>query len=193
MDKLLKKVDENGFGIESVFESKCHHDIKILHERVHCFLITKTGGFIFQKKVTGPLTNRYKWDIGISEHVYYKETPEKAISRSLKDTLGIISSRTPKLFREYISKTDGEEEYIKTYLLRCDPEIIKFNLNERSSVGVFSWSKVHLMTVRQPERLKCSLESELLSLRCSILETKKDEKIKIVTEDDVLNYCEIKL
>ena len=108
MDKLLKEVDENGYGIKSVFTSKCHYNYKVIHECIHCFLITKTGGFILQKRVKDITKSSNEWDIGINEHVHYKETPENAIKRSLQKTLGFYSCRSPKLIRGYILETDVE-------------------------------------------------------------------------------------
>ena len=84
-------VDEEGRVIGSATRGECHNGSKLLHPVVHLHVFNSRGEVYLQKRPEWKDIQPGKWDTSVGGHIDYGETPELALTREVREELGIWS------------------------------------------------------------------------------------------------------
>ena len=82
-------IDEQGNTIGKATRRECHNGSKLLHPVVHLHIINNDGELYLQKRSTNKDIQPGKWDTAVGGHIDYGETVEEALSREVREELGI--------------------------------------------------------------------------------------------------------
>jgi isopentenyl-diphosphate delta-isomerase type 1 len=114
MDELFPLIDESGQVIGSATRSECHNGSKRLHPVVHLHVFNAKGELLLQKRSALKDIQPGKWDTSVGGHVDYGETIAEALTREVREELG-ITTFSPDFLRSYIYESDIEKEMIYSY------------------------------------------------------------------------------
>ncbi len=97
-------VDEVGRVIGSATRGECHNGSKLLHPVVHLHVFNSRGEVYLQKRPEWKDIQPGKWDTSVGGHIDYGETPELALTREVREELG-IAEFTPERVKSIHQKT----------------------------------------------------------------------------------------
>ena len=104
-------VDENGVVIGSATRGECHDGSKLLHPVVHLHVFNSKGELYLQKRPAWKDIQPGKWDTAVGGHIDYGETPEEALTREVREELG-ITDFAPERVGQYVFESRREREYV---------------------------------------------------------------------------------
>lgn len=108
-------VDEGGRVIGTATRGECHNGSRLLHPVVHLHVFNSRGEVYLQKRPEWKDIQPGKWDTAVGGHVDYGETPERALSREVREELGITDFQ-PEPLGHYVFESRRERELV--YLFR---------------------------------------------------------------------------
>jgi len=135
-DELLEIIDKEGNIIKTLPRSEIHGDPSLIHKVVHMLVFDENNGLILQKRSMKKDVAPGKWDTSVGGHVNAYESIDEALSREMKEELGIVSC-SPKFLYTYIHSNTYETELVYTYSCVYGGEIT-FQKDEIDEVR--SWS-----------------------------------------------------
>ena len=89
MKELFPIVDEEGRVIGKALRGECHDGSGLLHPVVHLHVFNSKGEVYLQKRPEWKDIQPGKWDTAVGGHIDYGETPEEALTREVREELGI--------------------------------------------------------------------------------------------------------
>ena len=104
-------VDENGVVIGSATRGECHDGSKLLHPVVHLHVFNSKGELYLQKRPAWKDIQPGKWDTAVGGHIDYGETPEEALTREVREELG-ITAFVPERLGMYVFESQREKELV---------------------------------------------------------------------------------
>ncbi|KJU85989.1 NUDIX hydrolase [Candidatus Magnetobacterium bavaricum] len=139
--ELLDIVNEAGETIGVASRGEVHGNNSLLHRVVHALVFDATGNLILQKRSTTKDVAPGKWDTSVGGHVDHGETIEVALSREMREELGIVPDKQPQLMYSYIHRNSYESELVHTYRY-THTGTIDFNRDEIDEVRGWSLQEV---------------------------------------------------
>ena len=115
-------VDEEGRVIGSATRGECHNGSKLLHPVVHLHVFNSRGEVYLQKRPKWKDIQPGKWDTSVGGHIDYGETPELALTREVREELG-IAEFTPERVGMYVFESRRERELVYVHRTVYDGEI----------------------------------------------------------------------
>ena len=107
-------VDEEGRVVGSATRGECHNGSKLLHPVVHLHVFNSRGEVYLQKRPEWKDIQPGKWDTSVGGHIDYGETPEQALTREVREELG-ITDFTPERLTQYVFESAREKELVFAY------------------------------------------------------------------------------
>ena len=104
-------VDEKGRVIGSATRGECHNGSRWLHPVVHLHVFNSRGEVYLQKRPEWKDIQPGKWDTSVGGHIDYGETPEQALTREVREELG-ITDFTPERIGMYVFDSRRESELV---------------------------------------------------------------------------------
>ena len=106
--EVFPLVDEQGQVIGSATRGECHSGSFLLHPVVHLHVFNSKGEVYLQKRPEWKDIQPGKWDTSVGGHIDYGETPEEALTREVREELG-ITDFVPERVGQYVfeSRRDG--------------------------------------------------------------------------------------
>ena len=104
-------VDEEGRVIGSATRGECHNGSRWLHPVVHLHVFNSRGEVYLQKRPEWKDIQPDKWDTSVGGHIDYGETPEQALTREVREELG-ITDFTPERIGMYVFDSRRESELV---------------------------------------------------------------------------------
>lgn len=104
-------VDEQGVVIGSASRGECHNGSRLLHPVVHLHVFNSRGEVYLQKRPEWKDIQPGKWDTSVGGHMDYGETPEQALTREVREELG-ITDFTPERVGQYVFDSRRERELV---------------------------------------------------------------------------------
>ena len=115
-------VDEEGRVIGTATRGECHNGSKLLHPVVHLHVFNSRGEVYLQKRPEWKDIQPGKWDTSVGGHIDYGETPELALTREVREELG-ITEFTPERVGMYVFESRRERELVYVHRTVYDGEI----------------------------------------------------------------------
>ena len=104
-------VDEEGKVIGAATRGECHNGSRLLHPVVHLHVFNSRGEVYLQKRPEWKDIQPGKWDTAVGGHIDEGETPEQALTREVREELG-ISDFKPERVGQYVFESQREREYV---------------------------------------------------------------------------------
>ena len=104
-------VDEEGRVVGSATRGECHSGSRLLHPVVHLHVFNSQGEVYLQKRPEWKDIQPGKWDTAVGGHIDYGETPEEALTREVREELG-ITDFVPERVGQYVFESRREREYV---------------------------------------------------------------------------------
>ncbi len=120
--ELFPLVDEQGQVTGKATRGECHNGSHLLHPVVHLHVFNSRGEVYLQKRPEWKDIQPGKWDTAVGGHIDYSETPEEALSREVREELG-IEAFTPELIGMYVFESKRERELIYVHKTTYDGPI----------------------------------------------------------------------
>ena len=112
--EMLPLVDECGTVIGSATRGECHDGKKLLHPVVHLHLFDSAGRLYLQQRPLWKDIQQGKWDTAVGGHVDFGEDVECALSREVREELG-ITDYEPRFLNSYLFESEREKELVYVY------------------------------------------------------------------------------
>lgn len=109
--EVFPLVDEQGQVIGSATRGECHSGSFLLHPVVHLHVFNSKGEVYLQKRPEWKDIQPGKWDTSVGGHIDYGETPEEALTREVREELG-ITDFVPERVGQYVFESRREREYV---------------------------------------------------------------------------------
>lgn len=188
MEKL-DTYDENGKFLCSVDRTEVHAK-GLWHKTVHCWLYTKNGEVIFQRRA-----ENNKCYTSASGHISAGETLKEGFAREIGEELGFVVDIDKASLVEIVVwkmdklKKDGtwfvDRVFANVYMAEFDGDLSKFDYQLEEVSGVVKVSAKDAINLLQKE--SGAIDAEILT----IVDGKKHiEKQKITFEDFLVNEHE---
>ncbi len=110
-EEWLDIVDSQGKTVGSAPRSVCHQNPNLIHQAVHLHVIDSQGRIYLQKRSPNKTVQPRKWDTAVGGHVVRGESIENALTREIREELGMQRLPHEPLFR-YLWRTDIESELV---------------------------------------------------------------------------------
>jgi isopentenyldiphosphate isomerase/intracellular septation protein A len=123
-EEMLPLVDEEGKVLGAAPRSRCHSGPGMLHPVVRLLVFDEEGRMYLQKRAADRLIQPGKWDAAVGGHVAAGEDLTAALSRELREELGVTSMALeaarvkPEPVMRFRWDTEIESELVFTFILR---------------------------------------------------------------------------
>ena len=121
-EELLEVVTEKGDIISVVPRSEIHGNPSLIHRVVHVLVFNSKGSLLLQKRSMDKDVAPGKWDTSVGGHINAGETITEALSREMKEELGITACASEFLYT-YIHSNPYETELVYTYTCIYDGKV----------------------------------------------------------------------
>lgn len=121
-EEMLPIVDEEGRIIDAATRGQCHGGSKLLHPVVHLHVFNSHGELYLQKRPLWKDIQPGKWDAAVGGHVDLGENVEQAMTREVKEELGIAPDGIQRL-TQYVFESERERELIFVHKVVYDGQI----------------------------------------------------------------------
>jgi isopentenyldiphosphate isomerase/intracellular septation protein A len=122
-------VDEEGTVTGKAPRRICHDGkSKLLHPVVHMHLFNSSGKLFLQKRAANKDIQPGKWDTSAAGHITPGETVENALSREVREEIGIHKFK-PQFITRYVWESPRERELVFSFITVSD-EIPVINRDE---------------------------------------------------------------
>jgi len=131
-EEILPLIDDEGKIVGSAPMSACHRGPGMLHPVVHLEILDGRGAFYLQKRAATRLVAPGRWDSAVGGHVAAGESLDEALSRELREELGVTSMSLaaasasspiparPEPILRYKWETEVESELVFVYVMRYE-------------------------------------------------------------------------
>lgn len=120
--ELLPLVDEEGRVTGSATRGECHDGSKLLHPVVHLHVFDSAGRLYLQQRPLWKDIQPGKWDTAVGGHVDYGEEISDALTREVREELGMVDF-VPEFLLRYIFESERDRELVHVYRTTYDGEI----------------------------------------------------------------------
>lgn len=110
-DELLDQVDKNDEIIGTVWKSKAHRNLEIIHREIGLILFNDKGETLLQQRSLYKKNDPGVWKVACAGHVAAGESPKDAVIRELFEELGIRANPIyyDKFFNKHNKKGQNKE------------------------------------------------------------------------------------
>jgi isopentenyldiphosphate isomerase len=112
--ELLPLVDEEGRVTGSATRGECHDGSKLLHPVVHLHVFDSAGRLYLQQRPLWKDIQPGKWDTAVGGHVDYGEEVSDALTREVREELG-IEDFVPEFLLRYIFESERDRELVHVF------------------------------------------------------------------------------
>jgi isopentenyldiphosphate isomerase len=109
--EIFPLVDEQGRVIGKATRGECHNGSRLLHAVVHLHVFNSRGDVYLQKRPEWKDIQPGKWDTAVGGHIDYGETPDEALTREVREELG-ITDFVPERVGQYVFDSRRERELV---------------------------------------------------------------------------------
>ena len=138
--ELFPVVDEDGNVTGSISRRHAHDGTKILHPVVHLHLFNSEGQLFLQERPQWKDIQPGKWDTATGGHVDYGEEVTDALTREVREELGVTDFK-PEYLGKYIFESKRERELVYVYKTVYDGEVCP-NPDELAGGRFFSRNEI---------------------------------------------------
>lgn len=121
-EEIFPIVDVDGKVIGKASRTECHSGSFLLHPVVHLHVFNSAGELYLQKRAMTKKIQPGMWDTSVGGHVDYGETIEEALSREVREELG-MTDYEPRFLLKYAFKSTIEAELVYVFTTIYDGEI----------------------------------------------------------------------
>lgn len=155
-NEMFPAVDENGNIIGAISRGEAHNGTKTLHPVVHLHVFNSKGELYLQHRPMWKDIQPGKWDTATGGHIDLGENVEQALTREVREELG-ITDFTPELLGHYVFESKVEKELVYAYKTTYDGSV-KPNAEELDG-GRF-WSREEIAANMGKDVFTPNFESE---------------------------------
>lgn len=155
-NEMFPTVDENGNIIGAISRGEAHNGTKTLHPVVHLHVFNSKGELYLQHRPMWKDIQPGKWDTATGGHIDLGENVEQALTREVREELG-ITDFTPELLGHYVFESKVEKELVYAYKTTYDGSV-KPNAEELDG-GRF-WSREEIAANMGKDVFTPNFESE---------------------------------
>ena len=141
-NEIFPAVDENGNIIGAISRGEAHNGTKTLHPVVHLHVFNSKGELYLQHRPMWKDIQPGKWDTATGGHIDLGENVEQALTREVREELG-ITDFTPELLGHYVFESKVEKELVYAYKTTYDGSV---NPNAEELDGGRFWSREEIIT-----------------------------------------------
>ncbi len=95
-----------------------HGSPALVHPVVHCLVQDPFGRFVLQLRGARKDVDPLLWDTSVGGHVAWGESIEAALTRELREELGVeIQSGKPRFLHRWLHRSNTETELVHSYHL----------------------------------------------------------------------------
>lgn len=141
-NEMFPAVDENGNIIGAISRGEAHNGTKTLHPVVHLHVFNSKGELYLQHRPMWKDIQPGKWDTATGGHIDLGENVEQALTREVREELG-ITDFTPELLGHYVFESKVEKELVYAYKTTYDGSV---NPNAEELDGGRFWSREEIIT-----------------------------------------------
>lgn len=113
-NEMFPAVDENGNIIGAISRGEAHNGTKTLHPVVHLHVFNSKGELYLQHRPMWKDIQPGKWDTATGGHIDLGENVEQALTREVREELG-ITNFTSELLGHYVFESKVEKELVYAY------------------------------------------------------------------------------
>lgn len=161
-NEMFPTVDENGNIIGAISRGEAHNGTKTLHPVVHLHVFNSKGELYLQHRPMWKDIHPGKWDTATGGHIDLGENVEQALTREVREELG-ITDFTPELLGHYVFESKVEKELVYAYKTTYDGSV-KPNAEELDG-GRF-WSREEIAANMGKDVFTPNFESEYQRFFC---------------------------
>ncbi|MDO5526999.1 MAG: NUDIX domain-containing protein [Prevotella sp.] len=161
-NEMFPAVDENGKIIGAISRGEAHNGTKTLHPVVHLHVFNSKGELYLQHRPMWKDIQPGKWDTATGGHIDLGENVEQALTREVREELG-ITDFTPELLGHYVFESKVEKELVYAYKTTYDGSV-KPNAEELDG-GRF-WSREEIAANMGKDVFTPNFESEYQRFFC---------------------------
>lgn len=116
-------VDEKGNILSAATRGECHGGSKLLHPVVHLHLFNTKGELYLQKRPMWKDIQPGKWDTAVGGHIDLGESVGQALTREVREELGITLENAPAPLASYVFESERERELVFVHKYVHDGEV----------------------------------------------------------------------
>lgn len=161
-NEMFPAVDENGNIIGAISRGEAHNGTKTLHPVVHLHVFNSKGELYLQHRPMWKDIQPGKWDTATGGHIDLGENVEQALTREVREELG-ITDFTPELLGHYVFESKVEKELVYAYKTTYDGSV---NPNAEELDGGRFWSREEIAANMGKDVFTPNFESEYQRFFC---------------------------